>query len=116
LEEIIILSKNPCIREACLYEELSNKKVRCGVCERRCVIPNEERGFCKTRENIDGKLYTLIYGDISSISANPIEKKPLFHFWPGSYALTVGSWSCNFKCPWCQNCEIDIFCVLFCHT
>ncbi len=102
-----MLSKNPCIHEAILYEELPNKKVRCGVCERTCVILKGERGFCKTRENIDGKLFTLIYGDISSISANPIEKKPLFHFWPGSYALTIGSWSCNFTCPWCQNCGIS---------
>jgi pyruvate formate lyase activating enzyme len=55
--------------------------------------------------NIDGKLRTLVYGDLSSISANPIEKKPFFHFWPGSYALTVGTWGCNFACPWCQNWE-----------
>jgi len=107
LEGILIKTKNPCVRETILYEDLPNKKVRCGVCERRCVILNGERGFCKTRENMDGKLFTLIYGDISSISANPIEKKPLFHFWPGSYALTVGSWSCNFTCPWCQNCGIS---------
>ena len=57
--------------------------------------------------NIDGDLYTLVYGDLSSISANPIEKKPFFHFWPGSYALTVGTWGCNFTCPWCQNWEIS---------
>jgi pyruvate-formate lyase-activating enzyme len=54
-----------------------------------------------------GKLYTLEYGDISSLSANPIEKKPFFHFFPGSHALTVGSWSCNFTYPWCQNWEIS---------
>jgi len=64
-------------------------------------------GFCKTRRNIDGNLFTLVYGDISSISANPIEKKPFFHFWPGSYALTIGTWGCNFSCPWCQNWEIS---------
>jgi len=57
--------------------------------------------------NIEGKLYTLVYGDISSISANPIEKKPFFHFWPGSWALTIGTWSCNFTCPWCQNYNIS---------
>lgn len=55
--------------------------------------------------NIGGELYTLVYGDLSSISANPIEKKPFFHFWPGSQALTVGTWGCNFTCPWCQNWE-----------
>jgi len=68
-----------------------------------------ELGFCKTRQNINGKLYTLEYGEISSISANPIEKKPPFHFYPGSKALTVGSWSCNFTCPWCQNFDISKF-------
>ncbi len=93
----------PTVREALLYDKLRGGRVRCGLCERRCVIEPGGRGFCKTRENRDGRLYTLVYGDISSISANPIEKKPFFHFWPGSRALTVGTWSCNFACPWCQN-------------
>ena len=66
-------------------------------------------GFCRTRKNIGGELYTLIYGDVSSISANPIEKKPFYHFWPGSLALTAGSWGCNFTCPWCQNFSISKF-------
>ena len=57
--------------------------------------------------NIDGVLYTLVYGNISSISTNPIEKKPFFHFYPGSQALTVGTYGCNFLCPWCQNWEIS---------
>ncbi len=57
----------------------------------------------------DGKLWTLVYGEISSISLNPIEKKPLFHFYPGSFAITIGTWSCNFTCPWCQNYEISKF-------
>lgn len=57
--------------------------------------------------NIGGKIYTLVYGDISSVSVNPIEKKPFFHFWPGSLALTIGSWGCNFPCSWCQNFEIS---------
>ena len=64
-------------------------------------------GWCRTRKNIGGTLYTLIYGDVSSLSANPIEKKPLYHFHPGSRALTAGSWSCNFGCPWCQNWDIS---------
>jgi pyruvate formate lyase activating enzyme len=57
--------------------------------------------------NIQGQLYTLVYGDVSSLAANPIEKKPFFHFWPGSYAFTIGTWSCNFLCPWCQNWDIS---------
>lgn len=97
----------PNVHETPLYEKLADSNVRCGVCERRCGIPKAQVGFCKTRINIDGKLYSLVYGDISSMAANPIEKKPFFHFWPGSYALTVGTWSCNFTCPWCQNNDIS---------
>jgi len=100
---------SPTVREALLYEKLRDGKVRCLTCERRCVIRPGQKGFCGTRENRGGVLYTLVYGDISSLSANPIEKKPFFHFWPGSLALTVGTWSCNFTCPWCQNWEISKF-------
>lgn len=98
---------SPTVREALLYEAEGEGRVRCLLCERRCVIPKGGEGFCGTRRNVDGRLYTLVYGDVSSISANPIEKKPFYHFWPGSIALTMGSWSCNFTCPWCQNWEIS---------
>jgi pyruvate formate lyase activating enzyme len=64
-------------------------------------------GWCRTRQNRNGTLYTLIYGLVSSLSANPIEKKPLYHFYPGSVALTAGTYSCNFACPWCQNWHIS---------
>ena len=94
------------IRESLLYE-IEDQKVRCNTCQRHYEIKNGDRGFCKTRKNIGGKLYTLVYGDISSINANPIEKKPFFHFWPGTQCLTVGTWSCNFTCPWCQNHDIS---------
>ncbi len=90
---------NPCVREGLLYERLIDGRVHCQLCERRCLLPVGSRGFCKTRQNIDGKLYTLVYGDINAISANPIEKKPFFHFHPGSVALTFSTWSCNFTCP-----------------
>ncbi len=78
-------------------------RVRCLTCERRCEIAAGGLGWCKTRRCQDGVLVTLIYGAISSLSANPIEKKPLYHFHPGTLALTSGSLSCNFDCPWCQN-------------
>ena len=94
------------IKEAILQENL-NGKIRCLTCERKCTISENSTGFCKTRKNINGKIYTLVYGEISSLSANPIEKKPFHHFWPGSIALTAGTWSCNFDCPWCQNHEIS---------
>ncbi len=91
------------VREALLYEKLSKDKVRCILCERRCVIAPDQRGVCKTRGNIGGKLYTLVYGDISALESRPIEIKPFFHYWPGSSALTFSTWSCNFDCVWCQN-------------
>lgn len=96
------------IYEAKFYSK-SEKGTICETCERKCVLKEGERGFCKTRKNIDGKIYTLTYGDISSISLNPIEKKPFYHFYPGTYAMTVGTWGCNFLCPWCQNWEISKF-------
>jgi pyruvate formate lyase activating enzyme len=93
----------PTVRRALFSEKLGGGRVRCGVCERRCEVEEGGTGFCGTRVNRGGEMYTLIYGDVSSLSANPIEKKPFYHFWPGSTALTAGSWGCNFTCPWCQN-------------
>ncbi|MGB9870097.1 MAG: AmmeMemoRadiSam system radical SAM enzyme [Anaerolineae bacterium] len=98
------------VRPALLQEPFgdpSGGRVRCRTCERRCVLRPGETGWCGTRRNQDGTLVTLIYGIVSSLSANPIEKKPLYHFYPGTVALTSGSWSCNFACPWCQNWEIS---------
>ena len=91
------------MREALLYQRLRDSKVRCQLCERRCVVGPGERGFCRARVNLDGKLYTLTYGNLSAVESRPIEIKPFFHFWPGSTSLTFSSWSCNFTCPWCQN-------------
>ncbi len=93
----------PTVHEARLYEKLSAQKVRCHLCERRCLIAPRGKGFCKTRMNLDGTLYTLVYGDISGAESRPIEIKPFFHYWPGSTAFTFSTWSCNFRCPWCQN-------------
>ena len=100
--------KNPWIKEAILYQNVSSShKVQCLLCERRCIIEDKGYGYCKTRKNIRGRLYTLEYGLVSSISLNPIEKKPFFHFYPASLALTIGSYSCNFPCIWCQNWHIS---------
>lgn len=101
------LTDCPTVRESRFYERLGESEVLCNACERRCRVRDGSRGFCGTRANVEGKLYTLVYGDISSISANPIEKKPFFHFRPGTMALTVGTWGCNFTCPWCQNWQIS---------
>jgi pyruvate formate lyase activating enzyme len=93
-------------RKAGLFEELGDKKVRCQVCQRRCTIPEGKTGWCKTRGNNRGTLHSSIYGEVSSISINPIEKKPVFHFYPGSRWLSLGSVGCNFRCPGCQNWDI----------
>jgi len=90
-----------------LLQEKTDNKIRCNVCERRCAIVAGGSGWCRTRQNRNGRLVTLIYGAISSLSPNPIEKKPFYHFFPGTSALTAGSWSCNFGCPWCQNWDIS---------
>ena len=89
-----------------MKESLLQKDGQCLICERRCKIKKSNKGHCSTRVNQNGMIYTLNYGNISSMSINPIEKKPLYHFYPGSRALTVGYWSCNLDCPWCQNFDI----------
>ncbi|MGD2153381.1 MAG: AmmeMemoRadiSam system radical SAM enzyme [Gemmatimonadales bacterium] len=93
--------------EALLCERLGSGAVRCGTCQRRCLIEPGAEGWCKTRRNEDGRLYSLIYGEVSSASVNPIEKKPVYHFQPGSRWLSLGSVGCNFRCPGCQNWEIS---------
>lgn len=95
------------MKEALLYETFPGGKVKCHTCQRRCVIGQGQRGYCGTRINEEGILFTLIYGEVSSISVNPIEKKPVFHFYPGSRWLSLGTLGCNFRCPGCQNWEIS---------
>ncbi|MHA1612591.1 MAG: hypothetical protein ACTSYU_11105, partial [Promethearchaeota archaeon] len=94
-----------------LWEPIGNpdeREVLCKVCAHYCHIKPNKRGFCQTRMNIDGKLYSLIYGScISRGSNDPIEKKPLYHFWPGSKAFSVATIGCNFRCKQCQNWEIS---------
>jgi pyruvate formate lyase activating enzyme len=89
--------------KAILWEKMHGEKVRCKLCERRCEIPPSGKGFCKTRVNRSGELFTLSYGDLSAVENRPIEIKPFFHFYPGSLALTFSPWSCNLRCRWCQN-------------
>ncbi len=104
--QIQAIGKSPFVRQAVLQERLGNK-IRCNACQRRCLIVEGGLGWCRTRQNRNGELVTLIYGAAASLAANPVEKKPFYHFWPGTGAFTVGSWSCNFGCPWCQNWDIS---------
>ena len=97
----------PELKETMIYEKLKGKKIKCGICGQRCELSPGQTGFCKVRENIDGKLYSLVYGKAIDISADPIEKKPLFHFAPGSKALSVATVGCNLSCMFCQNWSIS---------
>jgi len=92
---------------ALLYKKLSNRRVQCQVCAHRCLIANGQRGICSVRENYDGKLYSLVYGKVIALNIDPIEKKPLFHFLPGSHSLSLATAGCNFKCLNCQNADIS---------
>jgi pyruvate formate lyase activating enzyme len=94
-------------KEAILYEKLTNDRVKCGVCQWRCLINPGKTGVCRMYVNRDGKLYNMNYAEVSSMGADHIEKKPLFHFFPGTYAFSLGSWGCNFHCKGCQNWEIS---------
>lgn len=94
------------LREALLQEKLSNNRVRCNICQRRCNIAEGRAGYCRTKINRGGTLYTTIYGVISSANADPIEKKPVFHYKPGSLVYSIGSFGCNFRCLFCQNWQI----------
>jgi pyruvate formate lyase activating enzyme len=96
------------LHQAILYEELPGSRVRCHVCQWRCVVAPDKVGVCKMYQNREGKLYTLNYATVSSAAVDPIEKKPLFHFFPSSQVFSLGTWGCNFHCQDCQNWEIAI--------
>ncbi|MCD6413292.1 MAG: AmmeMemoRadiSam system radical SAM enzyme [Elusimicrobia bacterium] len=95
------------MREALYYETGEKGNTVCELCPNRCEIARGKRGICGIRQNENGKLFSLTYGKISSINFDPIEKKPLYHFYPGRSILSIGSVGCNFRCPWCQNFEIS---------
>ncbi|MDD3748516.1 MAG: AmmeMemoRadiSam system radical SAM enzyme [Candidatus Bipolaricaulis anaerobius] len=91
------------MREAMLWEGAGEGRVRCVLCAHRCLIPPGGRGVCSVRENRNGTLHTLVYGRLVSQTLDPIEKKPLYHFLPGSPALSIAAMGCNFRCDFCQN-------------
>jgi pyruvate formate lyase activating enzyme len=95
------------MKEVYLYEKLPNKKVQCRNCAHFCIIDPGKRGICGVRENIEGKLYALNYGKAIACHIDPIEKKPLFHFLPGTNSLSIATVGCNFKCLNCQNYDIS---------
>ncbi|MCD6550507.1 AmmeMemoRadiSam system radical SAM enzyme [bacterium] len=95
------------MKECLLYKKLERDKVQCKTCSHYCIIPKGQRGICGVRENKDGKLYCLNYGKIVALNIDPIEKKPLFHFLPGTQTLSIATVGCNFRCANCQNFDIS---------
>lgn len=95
------------MKEALLYETLEDEKVRCNLCSHRCKIAPDKRGICQVRENKGGRLYSLVYDRLISRNVDPIEKKPLFHFLPGSRSYSIATVGCNFRCLHCQNWQIS---------
>jgi len=95
------------MKEAMFYESMTENRVRCNLCYHRCKIKERKRGVCGVRENRGGKLYCLVYGKIIAEHIDPIEKKPLFNFLPGSRAFSIGTVGCNFHCKHCQNSDIS---------
>lgn len=93
--------------KALLWQELSGKNVQCQLCSHYCKISPGRRGICRARENRDGTLVSLVYGRPTSIAIDPIEKKPFFHFRPGTTCLSFGTLGCNMKCQGCQNWDIS---------
>ena len=93
--------------EALYYKKLPDREIECLLCPRSCKLGDKERGYCGVRENIGGIYYTLVYGKACTIAVDPIEKKPFFHFHPGSQAFSIAAAGCNVNCKFCQNWEIS---------
>ncbi|MBU4331594.1 AmmeMemoRadiSam system radical SAM enzyme [Patescibacteria group bacterium] len=95
------------MKEAILYKKLNNRKVQCRVCNHYCKINPGKRGVCGVRENKNGKLYSLVYDRACAENIDPIEKKPFYHFLPGTFSLSIATVGCNFRCHNCQNWDIS---------
>ncbi len=100
------LLRGVALREALYYEKLDKEAVRCLLCPHKCFIKPGQRGFCRARKNEDNRLYALNDGQVTSLALDPVEKKPLYHFYPGKLVLSVGTWGCNLQCQFCQNWQI----------
>jgi pyruvate formate lyase activating enzyme len=95
------------IKEAMLYRTLDGRRVVCELCNHRCEIVPEKYGICGVRQNREGRLFTHVYGEVIAAHVDPIEKKPLYHYLPGTTAFSVATIGCNFRCPFCQNWQIS---------
>ncbi|RKY36812.1 MAG: AmmeMemoRadiSam system radical SAM enzyme [Candidatus Omnitrophota bacterium] len=98
--------KNISYKQALYWESLGNNKVQCGLCPKRCILSDGQKGFCRARKNIKGTLYSLNYGYPVALHIDPIEKKPLAHVYPGTKSFSIATVGCNLRCKFCQNWEI----------
>ena len=95
------------LKEAMLYHSMDEQKCVCDLCSHRCELVPDKYGVCGVRQNREGKIVTHVYGEVIAAHVDPIEKKPLYHYLPGSTAFSVATIGCNFKCPFCQNWQIS---------
>ncbi len=95
------------MKEALYYKKLKNNSIQCALCPHFCIIEEGKRGKCGVRENQKGTLYSLVYGKPSSVAIDPVEKKPLNHFFPGTKTFSIGTAGCNLKCHFCQNYDLS---------
>ena len=93
--------------EAKFYEKLASRKIKCKLCPRGCTVGDKERGYCGVRENRGGTYYTLVHSRVCAAHVDPVEKKPLFHYLPGSLAFSLATAGCNVNCKFCQNWDIS---------
>lgn len=94
------------MKDALFWEPLEGRRVKCTLCRHRCIVPEGKTGICGVRKNEGGRLYSLNYGKIVAIHIDPIEKKPLYHFFPGTFTLSIACVGCNLRCKFCQNWDI----------
>lgn len=96
------------MKEALFYEKTAEGTVACRLCPHLCEgIAEGKAGRCRVRKNVGGELVSLVYGEVTSVNLDPVEKKPLYHFHPGSDILSIGTWGCNFRCEFCQNWQLS---------
>ena len=93
--------------EAKFYQKLQNRKIKCKLCPRECMVGDKERGYCGVRENRGGTYYSLVHSRVCAAHVDPIEKKPLFHYLPGTVAFSLATAGCNVNCKFCQNWDIS---------
>ncbi|MEW5820647.1 MAG: AmmeMemoRadiSam system radical SAM enzyme [Cyanobacteriota bacterium] len=95
------------LKKAGYFEQLNDNKVLCKICGNECILIDGQPGRCRSRENIKGEMFLSTYSVASSVAVDPIEKKPLYHFYPGTSVFSIGGWGCNFNCIHCQNWQIS---------